>query len=101
MARGFYEGESRLTFTLKGLERGGDEHTLGSATYDLLDILDANKDVRDAELKFRDGRENIGSLAYSITALAALRALEKEPAACQSMWGQRLWRKLSQPGSAG
>jgi len=73
-------GDSVLTFVLKGLGKQQEEHELGSVAYDLIQILDAEQEARDVELKLVDGRDDVGTLTCSISALPALRALDKEPA---------------------
>ena len=68
---------AQLTLTLKG-KGGRKEHTLGTATFDLLGLLDKGGDLRDAKLTFKQGREEVGELTCSISALAALRELEEQ-----------------------
>ena len=72
--------DAQLTLTLKG-KGGRKEHTLGTTTFDLLDLLDKGDDLRDAKLTFKQGREEVGALTCSISALAGLRELEDQKSA--------------------
>lgn len=47
----------------------------------MLDLLDKGDDLRDAKLTFKQGREEVGALTCSISALAGLRELEDQKSA--------------------
>ena len=74
-------GDSVLTFVLMGLGKQAEDHELGRVTYDLIKILDDEKEASDVVLKLvDDDGDDVGTLTCSISALPALRALDKEPA---------------------